>query len=104
MFSPAFALKGSKHWFEPIRRNLETSLGLYGAKQSKKPVVTYLHTQDDPRSSQLSDIDHESLISALKKSAYWNSFELQVISTDTAHTSWFDRMTAISRSTARTRY
>ena len=101
MFSPAFALKGSKHWFEPIRRNLETSLGLYGAKQPKKPVVTYLHAQNDLRSPQLSDTDHESLISALKKSAYWNGFELQVVSTDTAQTSWFDRMSAISRSTVR---
>ncbi|KDR80331.1 hypothetical protein GALMADRAFT_61700 [Galerina marginata CBS 339.88] len=97
VYSTAFDLDASEHWWEPVRRNLAQYVGEYEVKPKAKKVVTYLHTQSQ-RGPKLSSDDHENLVKALEKMTNYQGYELHVVSTQTSETDWVDRMTAIVKS------
>jgi hypothetical protein len=102
IYSPAFGLEGgSSHWWEPVRITLATHLGQHEIKPRARKVVTYIHTQDEPQGAKLSDEDHESITRALDKMGRTYGYDVYVVSTQTNHTDWVTRMTAIVQSSVR---
>lgn len=97
VYSPAFDLDASDHWWEPVRRSLAQFLEQYEIKPRAKKVVTYLHTQSEG-DAKLSNEDHQNLLLALEKMTKSRGYELNVVSTQTSETDWTDRMTAIVKS------
>ncbi|KAF8903321.1 hypothetical protein CPB84DRAFT_1814696 [Gymnopilus junonius] len=97
VYSPAFDLDTSDHWWEPVRRNLAQFLEEYEINPRAKKAVTYLHTQSDS-SPKLSTEEHQNLVRALEKMARSRGYELHIVSTQTSETDWTERMTAIVKS------
>ncbi|KAF8155884.1 hypothetical protein B0H34DRAFT_715231 [Crassisporium funariophilum] len=99
VYSPALELEGaSRHWWEPVRRNVAQYLGAYEVKPKAKKVVTYLHTQDDPQGPKLSSENHKALVHDLSTMARTHGYELNIVSTQTAATAWTVKMTAVVKS------
>ncbi|KAF5381298.1 hypothetical protein D9615_008391 [Tricholomella constricta] len=98
VFSPAFDLVGSRHWWEPIRRTLTAYFGEELSKQTKK-AVTYIHRQSEKTGMRLRDEDHQSLVRALKKMERGNGYEVHVVSSQFDEAGWTERMGAIVKST-----
>ncbi|KAG6890279.1 hypothetical protein C0992_002428 [Termitomyces sp. T32_za158] len=96
VFSPAFNLPGSKHWWEPVRRTL---LSFLSEPPSKKKTVTYLHRQSENAGVRLRDEDHKALVLGLKKLERDYGYEIHIVSSSFDETDWFTRMSAISKST-----
>lgn len=99
VYSPAFDLEGSSHWWEPVRKTLATYLGEERPKAKK--VVTYIYTQTESGSAKLSDEDHESISHALDKMGQRYGYEVHIVSTQTSETDWMTKMTAIVKSSVR---
>ncbi|XP_006463383.1 hypothetical protein AGABI2DRAFT_208124 [Agaricus bisporus var. bisporus H97] len=105
-FSPPFELDttaASEFWLEPVRRPLEMFFDLGDedvGMRKKKRVVTYIVTQDneDGKNAKLRKEDHEKLVSGLKRMERNMGCEVNIVSDDTARTSWVERMGAILRS------
>ncbi|KAI6148542.1 hypothetical protein BKA82DRAFT_992367 [Pisolithus tinctorius] len=96
---PLVQLPASKHWWEPIRRNVAAFLGVdHEMKKSwigsQKVVITYLSRQDDPVGLKLRESDHEALVDMLYKLG--KNYVVNVVH---ASTPWTERMTAILQST-----
>lgn len=95
---PLVQLTASAHWWEPIRRNVATFLGVnHEAKKSwigsHKIVITYLSRQDQ-NGPKLKHSDHEALVDAL-----YNLGNNYVVNIVPANAPWKERMTAILQST-----
>ncbi|KAI6107589.1 hypothetical protein EDD17DRAFT_1528370 [Pisolithus thermaeus] len=96
---PLSQLSASAHWWEPIRRNLASFLGVeLEVKKnwigSQKAVITYLSRQDDPNGPKLREPDHEALVDMLNKLG--KNYVVNVVH---ASTPWKEHMAAILRST-----
>ncbi|KAF8068730.1 hypothetical protein FPV67DRAFT_1087364 [Lyophyllum atratum] len=98
VFSPAFDLIGSKHWFEPVRRTLSTYFGEEANRKTKK-TVTYIHRQSEHTGLKVREDDHQSLVRALNKMGHDYGYEVHVISSQFDETGWTERMSAIVKST-----
>lgn len=96
-FLPPFELQTSEFWFEPVRKTLESFLGV--GELSSKKAVTYIVTQDNEVGPKLKQEDHEKLVSALKRMERNIGCEVHIISDDTRRTTWTERMEAILKST-----
>lgn len=96
VFSPAFNLPSSKHWWEPVRHTL---LSFLSEPVSKKKVVTYIHRQSEKTGIRLRNEDHEALVLGLKKLERDYGYEIHIVSSLFDETDWATRMSAISKST-----
>ncbi|KAF9009998.1 hypothetical protein BDQ17DRAFT_1397480 [Cyathus striatus] len=85
VWSPPFELDGSKWWWEPIRRSLETFLEL-GASTTVNKVVTYIDTQNDFYAPKLRKEDHAG-------------YDVRVVSNQADYTPWRERMQSMVEST-----
>jgi len=119
-FLTAFGLRGTREeeevdnyqkgeWWEPIHRNMLEFLDLDQEEESwekkekkKKPVVTYIMTQDMEQGPKLKAEDHARLVSLLQKMERNLGCQVNIINEDTRRTSWIERMEAIVRSTVST--
>lgn len=99
VYSPAFGLEGSSHWWEPVRNTLATYFG--EDKPSTRKVVTYIHTQAESRGARLSDEDHEAVLRALDRMGRKYGYDVRVVSSHTNETDWTTRMTAVVKSSVR---
>jgi len=99
VFAPPFlGLSASQHWWEPVRRSLAASLGVFDdLTKRKKPVVTYVQNQGQAHRPQLRDIDHRALVDALKEMGNDYGYEVHVVSDSGMR--WEERMSAIVKST-----
>ena len=86
-------------WWEPIRRNMLEFLELDREESWKKPIVTYIFTQDMEKRPKLKGEDHERLVFLLQKMERNLGCEVNIINEDTRRTLWIERMEAIVRST-----
>jgi len=102
-FSSAFGLETSPHWWEPIRRNLVQFLEQDVGSPKSKPVVTYIHAQEE-HGLKLSDADHQSLVNALKKMGKSRGYDIHVVAAQASGTGWSDKMTAIVKSSVSSIY
>jgi len=94
-FASTLSLATSRHWWEPIRRNLVRFLEVaYPAK----PAVTYIHSQSEPEGMKLSGPDHETLVTALLSMGKKYGYEIRVVSSQTSDTDWQQRMSQIAKS------
>ncbi|KAI6019818.1 hypothetical protein F5J12DRAFT_813448 [Pisolithus orientalis] len=89
---PLVQLPASKHWWEPIRRNVAAFLGVEHEMKkswigSQKVVITYLSRQDDP-------VGLKTLVDMLYKLG--KNYVVNVVH---ASAPWTERMTAILQST-----
>lgn len=96
---PLVQLTASTHWWEPIRRNVATFLGVgHEAKKSwigsHKIVITYLSRQDHPHGPKLRHSEHEALVDALHELG-----KNYIVNVVPANAPWKERMTAILQST-----
>jgi len=98
VFSPAFDLMGSRHWFEPVRRTLSTYFGEEANRKAKK-TVTYIHRQSEHTGLKVREDDHQSLVRALNKMGRDYGYEVHVVSSQFDETGWTERMSAIVKST-----
>ena len=106
-FLTAFELGGTREeegvdegeWWEPIHRNMLEFLDLDQEEKKKKPVVTYIVSQDMERGPKLKAEDHARLVSLLQKMERKLGCQVNIINEDTRRTSWIERMEAIVRST-----
>ena len=91
-------------WWEPIRRNmlefldLDQEEGEESWEKKKKPVVTYIVSQDMEHGPKLKAEDHARLVSLLQKMERNLGCQVNIINEDTRRTSWIERMEAIVRS------
>ena len=86
-------------WWEPIRQNMLEFLDLDREESLKKPIVTYIITQDMEKRPKLKGEDHERLVFLLQKMERNLGCEVNIINEDTRRTLWIERMEAIVRST-----
>jgi hypothetical protein len=94
-FASTLSLGVSRHWWEPIRRNLVQFLEVTSPAQ---PVVTYIHSQSESEGMKLSGPDHEALVTALLSMGKKYGYEIRVVSSQTSDTDWQQRMSEISKS------
>ncbi|KAG6830113.1 hypothetical protein H0H92_002162 [Tricholoma furcatifolium] len=95
IFSPAFNLPGSHHWWEPIRQMLVSFLS---EAPTKKTSITYIHRQSEQAGVRLRAEDHDALVKALKKLER-DGHEVHIVSSQFDETGWAERMSAVTKST-----
>ncbi|KIJ59389.1 hypothetical protein HYDPIDRAFT_118615 [Hydnomerulius pinastri MD-312] len=97
---PLVELGASKEWWEPIRRNVASFLGVVDQEPKKswrsktKTVITYLSRQDAPSGPKLKSADHEALVKALNNLG--SGYIVNIIPSESP---WTRRMTAVAQST-----
>ncbi|KAF9219516.1 hypothetical protein BS17DRAFT_420472 [Gyrodon lividus] len=96
---PLVELEASKQWWEPIRRNIASSLNVVDQEPKRwgsktKPVITYLSRQDAAGGPKLRGADHEALVKELNNLG--SGYTVHVIPSEAP---WTRRMTAIAQST-----
>jgi len=97
VFSSAFELDHSAHWWEPVRRTMAQFHGEYEISPKAKPVVTYIHSQS-VSGLKLSNSDHELLVSELEKMGRNYGYEIHVVPAEASGEQWTEKMTAVVKS------